>query len=254
MEHRAALAQGQRARDIDRVPRLRAGRIGRDRRGELRRVDRFEGIWSTPAGHLADGAAEIGDGGDPAEELLDVVERRLAARNRARAGASRPPASRRNIRGGSRRAASISTQTLVAMPTNTIVADAARAQHAVELRVEEAPNSASCARHDVARLRRQRIDQLVVPAAARQQLALQLGPRAHGLERVGLVPVGRARAAGLDIVGVPAVLEIDHRHARARARSPAPARSGRSPPPRRRCRTPPGRRSRPARHRRSACR
>ena len=39
------------------------------------------------------------------------------------------------------------------------------------------------------------------------------GSLAHGLQRVGLPPVGRARAAGLDIVAVPAVLEEDDRHA-----------------------------------------
>src|SRR3569623_1818460 len=42
MQHGAALAQRQHARDIDGVAGLRPGRLGRDRGGELRWVDRFE--------------------------------------------------------------------------------------------------------------------------------------------------------------------------------------------------------------------
>ena len=65
----------------------------------------------------------------------------------------------------------------------------------------------------------ERVDQLVIPAAPRQQPAVQLGAPAHRLQRVRLVPVGRSRPARLDIVGVPAVLEIDHRQpGRARRR------------------------------------
>ena len=98
------------------------------------------------------------------------------------------------------------------MPVKTSERMPRGAQQAVEVGVEEGA-VARLLDDDVAGLRRQRLHQLVVPAALGQQLALQLGPRAHRLERVRLVPVGRARAARLDIVGVPAVLEEDHRHA-----------------------------------------
>ena len=91
-------------------------------------------------------------------------------------------------------------------------ADAAAAQHAVEVGVIEGA-VARFLDNDIAGLWQQVLDQLVVPASLGQQLALQFGPAAHQLQRIGLVPVGRARAARLDIVGVPAVLEEDHRHA-----------------------------------------
>src|SRR6185436_10366351 len=53
------------------------------------------------------------------------------------------------------------------------VADAACAQGAVELRVEEGA-VAGLVESDVAGLRLQRVDQVVIPAAARQQSALKL--------------------------------------------------------------------------------
>ena len=59
----------------------------------------------------------------------------------------------------------------------------------------------------------QRVDDGVVPGSLGQQRAFQFGPCAHGLEGVGFVPVGGAGRAGLDVVLVPAVLEVDDRQA-----------------------------------------
>ncbi|MNE22028.1 hypothetical protein D3C80_1152170 [compost metagenome] len=88
------------------------------------------------------------------------------------------------------------------------IADAAGTQHAVHIGVEE--TAVTCLRHqNIAGLRLQLIDDGIVPRSLGQQLALQFRPFAHRLQRIGLVPVGRARPARLDIILVPAVLEID---------------------------------------------
>ena len=93
------------------------------------------------------------------------------------------------------------------------VADPPRTQHAVELGMKEAGIS-RLVQHDVAGVRLEVRDELIIPLTARQELALKLWSRAHGLEGVGLVIVGRTWPAGLDIIRVPAILEIDHRHTR----------------------------------------
>lgn len=96
-----------------------------------------------------------------------------------------------------------------------------RAQRAVERAVEEAA-VARLGHHDVAGLRFHLVDEFVVPAALGEELALQRGLGAHGLERVRLVPVGRAGATGFHVGGVPAVLQEDDQHAgRARGRDGA---------------------------------
>jgi hypothetical protein len=101
------------------------------------------------------------------------------------------------------------------------VADAARAQRAVERAVEEAA-VARLGHDDVAGLRLHLFDELVVPAALGEELALQLGLGAHGLQCVRLVPVGRAGAAGFHVRRVPAVLQEHDQHAgRARRRNGA---------------------------------
>ena len=86
-------------------------------------------------------------------------------------------------------------------------ADSAGAQNAVHIGVEEAA-VARLGDEDVARLRLQLVDDRVVPAALGEELALELRPGPHCLQRVRLVPVGRARPAGFDIACVPAVLEM----------------------------------------------
>ena len=91
--------------------------------------------------------------------------------------------------------------------------NAPAAQQAVERGVEKAA-VARFGQDNIARLRYQLIHQLIVPAAFRQQLALQFGPFTHGFQGVRLVEVGRAGAAGLDVLVIPAVLEPDDEHAR----------------------------------------
>ena len=93
------------------------------------------------------------------------------------------------------------------------MAYAAAAQNAVERGVKEAA-VARFRQHDIAFLRRQLVHQLIIPAAFRQQLALQLRTLTHRFQRVGFVIVRRARAAGFNILVIPAILEPDNQHTR----------------------------------------
>ena len=89
--------------------------------------------------------------------------------------------------------------------------DAAAAQNTVQLRVEKAA-VARFRQHHITGQGLQLIDQLIIPAAFSQQLALQLRTTAHGLQGVRFVVVRRPRATGFHILLVPAVLEPDDRH------------------------------------------
>ena len=92
--------------------------------------------------------------------------------------------------------------------------DPPAAQQAIERGVEKAA-VARFGQHDIACLWHQLIHQLVIPAAFRQQCALQFGPFAHGFQGVRFMEIGRSRATGLHILIVPAVLEPDDQHARS---------------------------------------
>src|SRR5471030_653589 len=154
------------------------------------------------------GGAELVDRGHPAEEVLDVEQRRLLHE-----------VGPRLVRGVVQHHAEIFEEEAVAQ--GRLDADvggdagehqrayAARAQGAVEVGIVEGA-VARLGDDDVSLLRRQLVHDGVVPAALGQQLALQFGLLAHGLHGIGLVIVGRARPAALDIFGIPAVLEIDH--------------------------------------------
>ena len=162
-----------------------------------------------------DAPQKLGHGGHPAEELLDVEQRRLL--HEVGAGM---------VRGVVQHHAEIFQEEAVAQRRlhadvggdagEHQRADAARAQHAVEVGVEEGA-VARLGDHDVALLRQQLVDQRVVPAALGQQLALQLGRgRAWSSSRWTCTswasPARRPRHSR-----VPAVLEEDHLHRRPRA-------------------------------------
>src|SRR3954463_14122886 len=94
------------------------------------------------------------------------------------------------------------------------VTDASRAQQGVE----GGPGEAAVARlrHDeIALLRLEARYERVVPRPVRKNLAPQLRPRSHQLQRGGLLPVGRRRPAGALEIRIPAVLQIHHRQAGA---------------------------------------
>ena len=67
--------------------------------------------------------------------------------------------------------------------------NAPAAQQAVERGIEKAA-VARFRQHDIAGLRYQLIHQLIIPAAFRQQRALEFGPLTHGFQGVGFVKVG----------------------------------------------------------------
>jgi hypothetical protein len=89
-----------------------------------------------------------------------------------------------------------------------ILHNASGAQDAVDVRVEEAA-VAGLRHQDIAWLRCKFVDDGVVPAALGKEGTLQFGPGAHRLQRVRFMPVRRAGSACFQIVGIPAVLEVD---------------------------------------------
>ncbi len=215
--HVVVLVEGQRARDIDHIVGLHAGEKGASGVPEPAGMTARVVVMGLNLAGKRWGRSGRRRGGNrrrrrPTEEGLDIVERRLLHE-------VRPCLMGRVFQHDAE------IFEVEAVPQGAFhadiggdaaedeVADAARPQHAVELRVEEA-GIARLRHPDVARLGRQRIHQLIVPAALRQQLAGEFRLAPHGLQRVGLVPVGRAGAAGFHIVRVPAILEEDDLHAR----------------------------------------
>ena len=167
---------------------------------------------SCAGGARADRAAEVGGVRHPAEELLDVVDRRLLQERRPGL-----------VCGVFQEHAEIFQEEAVAQGAfdADIGGDAAEGQILHAPRPEQAVEGgivegavARLGDDDVAALRCQLVHQGVVPGPLGQQRPLQLRPVAHGLQRIGLPPVGRSFAAGLDIVAIPAVLEENHGDAR----------------------------------------
>jgi hypothetical protein len=185
--------------------------------------------------NLAERAAEIGDAAHPAEEFLDIVDagrlHEIRPEMVGRILQHHPEIFEVEAVAKRRFDADVGGDA-----DEDDVADAARPKRRIELRVEEGA-VAGLVQRDVAGLGLQRLDQIIIPAAAREQLAAQLGPLRASSSARWTCASWASPAARLDIIGVPAVLQIDDRHAGAAPRSRAPWRSGRSCRRRRECRT-----------------